>query len=169
MLRILRETEADGPEVEALLDLAFAPGRELLSSYQLRGGVTPVHELGRVSRDEYDALVGCIRYWPVRLGAEGAPALLLGPIAVHPIRQGEGLGAVLIRETLEAAAAAGWTRVLLVGDRPYYARFGFSRDLARALAFPQPVNAERVLARALAPDAFAGISGPVRPWGPASG
>ncbi len=166
MLRVLRETPADGPEIEVLLDLAFAPGRELLSSYQLRAGVPPVAALCRVARDDYDAVVGAIRYWPVALGETGAPALLLGPVAVHPTRQGEGVGAMLIADTLAAAAEAGWTRVILVGDEPYYARFGFSRAAAAALDFPKPVNPARVLGRALVPGAFAGLSGPVRPAPP---
>jgi predicted N-acetyltransferase YhbS len=166
--RLLRERPEDGPEVEWLLDLAFAPGREALSSYRLRQGVAPVSELCRVVRDEYDALAGCIRYWPVRVdkcgGERGAPALLLGPVAVHPTRQGEGIGALLMRETLADAAALGWTRVVLVGDLPYYTRFGFSREAARSLEFPPPYNPDRLLGRALAAGAFENCSGTIRPW-----
>ncbi|GMG82191.1 N-acetyltransferase [Paralimibaculum aggregatum] len=164
MLRFLPETETDLPEVEGLLDLAFAPGRELLSSYQLRQGVPPVAGLSMIARDDYDALVGAIRFWPVRVGAAGDPALLLGPVAVHPIRQGEGIGAALIGETLERAAESGWPAVILVGDEPYYRRFGFTRAAAEALDFPRPVNPARVLARALRPDGLAHLAGAVRPW-----
>jgi predicted N-acetyltransferase YhbS len=166
--RLLRERPEDGPEVEWLLDLAFAPGRTALSSYRLRQGVAPVAPLCTLVRDEYDALAGCIRYWPVRIdrcaGERGAPALLLGPVAVHPTRQGEGIGALLMRETLADAAALGWSRVVLIGDQPYYARFGFSREAARRLAFPAPYNPDRLLARALVPGAFDGCCGMVRPW-----
>ncbi|MGF1445735.1 MAG: GNAT family N-acetyltransferase [Pikeienuella sp.] len=174
MLRFLQERGPDAAEVETLLDLAFAPGRELLSSYQLRAGVAPVAELCQIVRDDYDTLVGCIRYWPVMIGGSdgpagaarepGWPALLLGPIAVHPIRQGEGIGAALMRDTLSAATASGWARVLLVGDAPYYTQFGFSRAAAQGLVFPQPVNEARVLARALVPGGMAGVSGPVHSW-----
>ena len=97
MFRILRESARDRDEVEALLDLAFAPGRTALSSYRLRDGVPTIAELSLVARDDYDAVGGSIRYWPVRVGEAGAPALL-GPVAVHPTRQGEGLGALLITE-----------------------------------------------------------------------
>jgi predicted N-acetyltransferase YhbS len=164
MFRILKETPADSPEVELLFDLAFAPGRTALSSYRLRDGVDPVAELSLVARDEYDALSGAIRYWPVRVGPAGAPSLLLGPVAVHPTRQGEGLGALLITESLERAARRGWTRVILVGDAPYYRRFGFSRETALGLEYPPPTNPDRLLARALAPGAFAGVSGMVGRW-----
>jgi predicted N-acetyltransferase YhbS len=165
MFRIRRETPADRAEVEYLLDLAFAPGRTALSSYRLRDGVDPVPELCLVARDEYDVLAGAIRYWPVRVGEAGTPALLLGPVAVHPTRQGEGLGALLIAESLHQAARRDWTRVILVGDEPYYRRFGFTRDVARALDYPPPTNPDRLLARALAPGAFAGVAGMVRRWG----
>jgi predicted N-acetyltransferase YhbS len=161
MFRLLPERPDDAMEVEMLLDLAFAPGRQLLSSYRLREGVPPVAELCRVVRDEYDAVVGAIRFWPVAIGEARAPALLLGPIAVHPIRQGEGLGALMMEDTLAAARWLGWHRVILVGDEPYYSRFGFRRETAAALTFPPPTNAARVLGLALTPGAFDGIAGAV--------
>ena len=164
MFRLLPERPDDHDAVEALFDLAFAPGRTALSAYSLRDGVAPVGDLSTVARDDHDSLAGAVRVWPVRVGTPGMPALLLGPIAVHPTRQGEGLGAMLMHETLARARGAGWRRVLLVGDAPYYQRFGFSREAAAALDFPRPVNPNRVLALELAPGAMAGISGPVRPW-----
>ena len=163
MFRLEPETPADVDEVEVLLDTAFGPGRTGLSSYRLREGVDPVPELCLLARDEYDSLAGAIRYWPVRIGP-GHPALLLGPVAVHPTRQGEGLGAWLIVETLERAAALGWSRVVLVGDEPYYGRFGFHRPLAERLSFPPPVNEARLLARELVPGAMVQVAGPVRRW-----
>lgn len=165
MFTLHREGPADTDEVEWLYDLAFAPGRRALSSYRLREGVEPVPELSRIARDEYGAVGGAIRYWPVRIGEAGAPSLLLGPVAVHPTRQGEGLGGLLLHETLAAARDLGWGRVVLVGDEPYYRRFGFARETARALSFPPPTNPERLLARALTPGAFDGVSGEVRRWG----
>lgn len=164
MFRVLRETAADYAEVEFLFDLAFAPGRTALSSYRLRDGVEPVAGLCLVARDDYDVIAGAIRYWPVRVGEAGAPSLLLGPVAVHPTRQGEGLGALLITESLDRALESGWTRVILVGDEPYYRRFGFSREAAPELAYPPPTNPDRLLARALVPGAFDGVSGMVRRW-----
>ena len=163
MFRLTQERPEDGPEVEWLLDLAFGPGRTGLSSYQLRQGVDPVPELSTIARDEYDVLAGAIRYWPVAIGESRDPALLLGPVAVHPTRQGEGLGALLIVETLDLARDAGWARILLVGDAPYYVRFGFSRDVTRELDFPRPFNPERLLGRALVEGAFSDCSGMVLP------
>lgn len=164
MVGLTVETERDADEVEWLYDLTFAPGRQALSSYRLRQGAAPIAPLCQIVRDEYGALSGAIRYWPVRIGEAGAPALLLGPVAVHPTRQGEGIGALLITSTLADAAAAGWTRVILVGDEPYYRRFGFTRAAAAALTFPPPTNPDRLLAHALAEGAFDGVSGMVRTW-----
>lgn len=164
MFRLLRERESDAWEVEALYDLCFAPGRGALSSYQLREGVAPVADLCTIARDEYDSVVGAIRYWPVRFGAREIPALLLGPVAVHPTLQGEGLGALLIVETLDLALKAGWERVILVGDEPYYRRFGFRRDLAERLDYPKPVNFNRLLARELVPGAMKDVEGMVHRW-----
>ncbi|MEM7238433.1 MAG: N-acetyltransferase [Pseudomonadota bacterium] len=164
MLRLLRETPDDTYEVEMLFDLAFAPGRGALSSYQLRDGIAPVADLCTVARDDFDVVVAAIRYWPVQIGDAGTPALLLGPIAVHPTRQGEGLGALLIGQTLDAAADSGWSLVILVGDRPYYARFGFESAARRGIDFPPPVNLDRVLIRELSHDAMEGVTGMVLPW-----
>ncbi|MBP7000531.1 GNAT family N-acetyltransferase [Amaricoccus sp.] len=164
MLRIHTETPQDGADVETLYDLAFAPGRTALSSYRLREGMPHEAGLSLVARDEWDAVAGAIRYWRVRVGEAGAPALLLGPVAVHPTRQGEGLGGLLIADSLELAAAHGWLRVILVGDEPYYRRFGFTRDAGRALEYPPPTNPDRLLARALAPGGLDGVSGMVRRW-----
>ena len=152
------ESPEDGWEVEALLDTAFAPGRTSLSSYRLRAG-PPVAALCHVARDELGILAGAIRFWPVRVGT--APALLLGPVAVHPTRQGEGLGAFLIEESLDEARR-DWDRVLLVGDAAYYGRFQFAR-LPEVL-MPPPTDPARVLGRALAPGAWDGIAGEVTAW-----
>ena len=154
-----REEEADWWEVEALFDLCFAPGREALSSYRLREGVSPIRDLCLVARDEEGIVAGAIRYWPVRVGQ--APALLLGPVAVHPTHQGEGLGGLLIRESL-AGARPEWERVLLVGDAPYYRRFGFER--LSGVKMPPPTNPERVLGRALVAGGWDGVRGEVRRW-----
>lgn len=140
-----QETPSDGQAVEALLDLCFAPGREALSSYRLREGVAPVPELCLLIKDGFGSVAGSIRHWPILAG--GSPALLLGPLAVHPTRQGEGLGAILVGESLGIAASLGWRTVVMVGDFAYYRRFGFKK--APGLQYPPPVSQSRVLYRHL--------------------
>ncbi|MEM7472653.1 MAG: N-acetyltransferase [Pseudomonadota bacterium] len=156
-MELIQEHEDDWWEVEALYDLCFAPGREALSSYRLRDDVDPVADLCLVARDDDGILGGVIRYWPVRVSDQ--PVLLLGPIAVHPTRQGEGLGAFLMGASLEKARALGWARVLLVGDAPYYARFGFAK--LDGVEMPPPTNPERVLGLSLAKGGWSGLTGKV--------
>ncbi|SMX42121.1 GNAT family N-acetyltransferase [Maliponia aquimaris] len=157
MFTLAQERPEDGLDVEGLFDLAFAPGRTLLSSYRLRDDVPPVAELCWIARDETGTLGGAIRYWPVCVGGVGA--LLMGPVAVHPIAQGEGLGAAMISGTLERAGELGHARVLLVGDAPYYSRFGFVR--LDEVEMPPPTNPDRVLGLELTPGAWAGVAGEV--------
>lgn len=157
MFTLKQETEDDWWEVEALYDLCFAPGREALSSYRLRDGVPPVASLSRVARDDQGILGGAIRFWPVQVGT--VRTLLLGPVAVHPTAQGEGLGGALIRDSIDQARADGWARVLLVGDEPYYQRFGFHR--VNDVRMPPPTNPNRVLGLALKPGAWDGVTGDV--------
>lgn len=157
MFTLSQETPNDWWDVEALYDLCFAPGRTILSSYRLRDGVPQVASLCRIARDEQGNLGGAIRYWPVLVG--GHRTLLLGPVAVHPTAQGEGLGAALIRDTLEQARADGWQRVLLVGDAPYYTRFGFEH--LEDVIMPPPTNPDRVLGLELQPGAWKDVAGEV--------
>lgn len=155
MYEICPETAADEPEVEALYDLCFAPGRTALSSYRLREGVPRVADLCLVLRDPSGILMAAIRFWPVRVARR--PVLLLGPIAVHPTAQGEGLGGLLMRDSLTRARKLGWARVLLVGDAPYYSRFGFSR--LDHVVMPPPTNPDRVLGLELRPGAWVDVAG----------
>jgi predicted N-acetyltransferase YhbS len=164
MYQLEEETDADWWEVEALYDLCFAPGRTALSSYRLRDGVAKVAPLCLVLRDETGTLAAVIRYWPIQVG--GKPVLLLGPVAVHPTRQGEGLGGLLINESLAEAKRLGWERVMLVGDAPYYQRFGFRK--LRGVIMPPPTNPDRVLGLDLVRDGWAGVTGHVEKYtGPA--
>lgn len=174
------EAADDRHEVEALYDRVFGPTRRDLSSYQLRNGVDPVAGLGFVLCDGCGQLVGAIRFWPVWIGegTERWPSLLVGPVGVHPTRQGEGFGGLLIRHGVAIAAEtplpatarsnACWSRALLIGDAPYYGRFGFGKDLARGIRFPPPTDPERVLARELRPGSMTGVAGPVLPWNTAA-
>lgn len=155
MYQLEEEGEADLHEVEGLYDLCFAPGRTALSSYRLREGVAAVAALCLVLRDGDGLLAGAIRHWPVRVGEHAV--LLLGPVAVHPTRQGEGLGGYLIHESLAEARRLGWARVLLVGDAPYYGRFGFRR--LDGVTMPPPTNPDRVLGVALVPGGWDGVAG----------
>ena len=154
-ITLLQEKPDDWWEVEALFDLCFAPGRTALSSYRLRDDVDPVPQLCLTARDNDGILAGAIRHWPVDI--DGKAAVLLGPVAVHPTRQGEGLAGFLIFRAIEIATLLGWDRMMLVGDASYYGRYGFSK--LDDVIMPQPTNPDRVLGLSLSHGAWGGVRG----------
>jgi len=139
------ELPTDHDAIEHLLDLSFGLSRRTKTSYRLREGSIAAEGLSRVVRDPELGVVGAISYWPLRIGAEGRDALLLGPLAVHPERQNKGIGLGLMKETLAEAQRRGHALVLLVGDAPYYARVGFMKVPERQLELPGPVDPARLL------------------------
>ncbi len=158
---IVEETAADIPAREALLDSAFGPARFLKTCERLREGCTPAPGLALVARDEEGDLIATIRLWPIMAGRH--PALLLGPLAVAEPARALGLGAAMVCESLARAEALGHRAVLLVGDAPYYRRFGFERRFTEKLVLPGPVERARVLGLEFVPHALDGAEGRVRP------
>jgi len=151
-----------GPR-EALLDAAFGRKERFAKTCQrLREGRVPAQGLALAARRDGD-LIGTLRLWHVDAG--GVPALLLGPLAVASTHRSFGLGKRLMQEGLARAAALGHRAVILVGDAPYYAQFGFSRAPMQALAMPGPIEQERFLGLEFEPGALAGACGVVKATG----
>ena len=141
-VHVVREAASDAPLVERLAERAFGPGRFARTAYRLREVAQPDWSLCFVARVS-TLLVGANRMTPVRIG--DAPALMLGPLTVDPAFRGRGIAAGLVSRSLDAARASGHGLVMLVGDEPYYRRFGFTRTPAGRLVMPGPVDAARVL------------------------
>jgi predicted N-acetyltransferase YhbS len=152
------QTPADDAEVEHLLDLTFGLSRRTKTSYRLREGSQAMAHLSLVIRDREVELAGAISYWPLVIGQTFTPALLLGPLAVHPARQNLGIGRALMTVSLERAKAMGHRLVLLVGDAPYYARVGFKVVPLGQLQLPGPVDPARFMYLELVPDALRGVT-----------
>ena len=161
MIKIFEELPVDVLEVEELLDLTFGPGRNALSSYRFRDGVDPIKELCFVMRDDYNVLVGVIRFWPIFISLQKHPSLLLGPLGIHPTRQGEGLGEILISTALKKAKKHGWLRVLLVGDIDYYKRFCFSQHLVEGIYLQDKTRNERLLGLEIVEGSLSNLVGPI--------
>jgi predicted N-acetyltransferase YhbS len=155
-MTIRHERLADVAAREALLDEAFGDGRLRKSSQRLRDGRPPAEGLAFVAT-EAGRLVGTARLWDVACG--GWPALLLGPVAVACDRQGEGIGAALIAHAIGAARARGHAAIVLVGDAPYYGRFGFTAEKTGALAMPGPFERHRLLGLELIAGSLDGACG----------
>lgn len=157
MLTIREENFRDIEAREALLDACFGAERFQKTCERLREGRMPAEGLSLVVEQDGD-LIGTVRLWHVSAGPN-RPALMLGPIAVDPSRQGLGVGAKLMREALKRAAERGHKAVLLVGDAPYYARFGFSTDKTGFLWLPGPYERNRFLALELEGGSLGGARG----------
>src|SRR5262245_46585070 len=127
------ETEQDAAALSQLSAQAFGPGRFGRTAYRIREGVAPGSSLALTAWLD-DRLVGGIRFTAVTIGGEGG-ALLLGPLVVDPVYNGKGYGKALVAEGLARARSQGFRLVVLVGDMPYYGRFGFVpvRSCCRAL------------------------------------
>jgi predicted N-acetyltransferase YhbS len=162
MITIRDEIAADVPAREALLDRCMGERRTAKSSERLREGRLPAEGLA-LTAERDGVVVATVRLWHVE--AEGCRALLLGPLAVAPELQGEGLGKAMMHEAIARAAARGHGAILLVGDAPYYARFGFDGRGMADLAMPGPVERARFLGLELRPGALAGASGVLQPAG----
>jgi predicted N-acetyltransferase YhbS len=163
MFTITTERAEDGPAIEALLDDAFGPFRDSKVSYRYRAGVAPAAHLSLVARDAAGGVIGTIRYWPVLVGHATRPGLLLGPLAVAAGQRTLGIGAELVRRTLDMAAWARHERVLLVGDHAYYERFGFVPAAPLGVVMPGE-NPARLQALALTAHGLTDVAGPLRPW-----
>lgn len=161
MITLASERAVHAPAIERLLDDAFGPERWQKTCQRLRDGQAPLDGLSLVALAEDGELVGTVRLWPVLAG--GRRSALLGPLAVAAAWQGRGIGSALISEVLARARTAGEGSILLVGDAPYYGRFGFAAALSRSLRLPGPVERARFLGRELVPGALAGAKGLVRP------
>lgn len=156
ILTIDPETRTDTMAREALLDAALGVARFGKTSERLRLGRLPAEGLA-FSLKEDGKLVGTVRLWNVLAG--GVPALLLGPLAVAKSHAGRGLGTKLMQHSLGQAALLGHKAVILVGDAPFYARFGFTSASTDNLALPGPVDASRFLGCELVEGALASAFG----------
>jgi len=167
MISIRKERPPDVAAREALLDEAFGDLRWRKSSQRLRDGRLPTEGLAFVAVDG-QMVVGTARLWTIACGTD-LSVLLLGPVAVAADYRNRGIGAALINHALNAARRRGYRAVVLVGDAPYYGRFGFSAEKTGALRMPGPFERHRLLALELVPGALKGARGLLRaPSQPAS-
>lgn len=158
--RIRDERGHDPAAREALLDAAFGPSRFAKTCERLREGRLPAEGLALVAEDRAGRLIGTVRLWHVDAGEAGS-SLMLGPIAVDADARSLGVGGALMRAAIGRAKRFGHRSIVLVGDAPYYERFGFSAGLALGLDLPGPVDRARFLALELEPGALAEARGMV--------
>ena len=157
-LTIRPERPDDAEPIERLHERAFGPGRFARTAFRLRERAAETPELCFTALVG-TLLVGSVRMSPISIGPE--PALMLGPLAVEPAFDGRGIGSALMRAALAAARDGGHGLAILVGDEPYYGRFGFARAPRGRFAMPAPVDPARLLAVELAEGSLARAHGRV--------
>src|SRR6476620_9114549 len=159
---IRTERASDVVAREALLDACFGANRQMRTCQRLRDGRAPAEGLS-LSVVRQGRLVGTVRLWHVSAG--GQPALMLGPLAVEASSRQLGVGAALMDHALAAAKARGHRAVILLGDAPYYARFGFSAAKTTQLTLPGAFERDRLLGLELSEGALDGVGGMIAPTG----
>jgi len=124
------EEEPDRPAALEVESLAFGGSAEAAIVERVRD------EDGSFSlvAIEGERLVGHVQLSRAWIGDR--PVLALGPIGVHPDRQGGGIGSSLVRSALDEACRRGEVAVILLGSPDYYPRFGFSPAVAWGLRNP---------------------------------
>jgi predicted N-acetyltransferase YhbS len=159
---IRAERASDVAAREALLDACFGDNRHMRTCQRLRDGRAPAEGLA-LSAVRQGRVIGSVRLWHVSAG--GIPALMLGPLAVEASSRQLGVGAALMDHALAAAKARGHRAVILLGDAPYYARFGFSAARTGGLSLPGAFERDRLLGLELSEGALDGAWGMIAPTG----
>ena len=148
--RTLIPLEAVEPAmIEQLLDRAFEPERRRRTSYAIRSGTDWLPALSFAALDEEGLLAGTIQAWPVALTDDGGrahPLIMVGPVAIVPELQGAGYGRMLMAAQASAFDPAAALPQVLIGDAPYYGRFGFD-EAPRGWRCPGPWDPARLLVR----------------------
>ena len=137
-VRILRERSGDVAAIDALVLGAFGPGRFAKTAERLREAAALA---AGFCAFEGERLIGSVRLWSITVGA--ARSVFLGPIAVDAASRRGGLGAYLVQACIDEARMMGLDGVLLVGDPPYFSRFGFLPAPEAVLS--GPVDRRRVM------------------------
>ncbi|MBR0874109.1 N-acetyltransferase [Bradyrhizobium tropiciagri] len=160
---IRAERASDVVAREALLDACFGANRHTRTCQRLRDGRAPAEGLSLAAARQDGRLVGTVRLWHVSAG--GRSALMLGPLAVDDDCRGLGVGAALMARALAVAKARGHGAVILLGDGPYYVRYGFTAAKTGELSLPGAFERERLLGLELVEGALDGAWGIIVPTG----
>jgi putative acetyltransferase len=159
-MRIRSEETADLSGIRAVNLAAFETSAEADLVDALRGQGSPVISL---IAEDGGAIVGHILFSPVMLGGHpGVRIMGLGPMAVMPARQRQGIGSALVRDGLDACKHIGASAVVVVGHATYYPRFGFAPASRFGLSCQYDVPDDVFMATELDPRALTGVAGTVR-------
>jgi len=152
----LTEDASHDAVIELINEEAFGPGRHTRAAARIREQGPHDLSLSFICTDNGEAIAS-VRMTPVLAG--GVKGHLLGPLAVRPSHKNRGIGRELVRIAIQAARRKGSEGVILIGDPPYYMPLGFEKVAYQALAFPGPVDPNRVLVVPMAGDVHDRLKG----------
>jgi predicted N-acetyltransferase YhbS len=153
-------TEFDLPAIFALNERVFGPGRFTRTAYRIRERL-PLISRFCLKAMHGQQLIAAIRFTEITI--DGRPgAMMLGPLAVATDYTGLGYGRRLISDGMANAKLAGLNLCVLVGNEPYYRRFGFVVLPAGQIVLPGPADPARMLAAELTSGAISQYHGLVR-------
>lgn len=156
------ERSGDEATIYEINRLAFESEDEpkLVDAVRASDGFIP--ELSLVAERD-DRLVGHALFSRAAIRTETGeiPVLVLGPIAVLPECQNQGIGSQLIEAGLARARELGEKLVVLVGHPWYYPRFGFRPAIPLGIDYPTPIRVEVFMVLELTPGALEGIRGTI--------
>ena len=161
MITIRAENAEDIPAVRRVNELAFGRPNEAALVDALRPAAHPQLSLVAVENGQ---VVGHIFFSPVSIESEDSTssALALGPLAVLPEYQRQGVGSQLVREGLRECQHGGWNVVVVLGHPAYYPRFGFIPASRKGLRCEYPVPDEVFMVAELESSALGGRRGLVK-------
>lgn len=165
-LLVRREAAADRRTVETLVRDAFwnvyQPGAtEHAVLHRLREDEAFIPELSLVAVLDGTIAGHVAGVRGVIHGRDGRDrsVITLGPIAVRPDLQRQGIGRALISRFIEVARSQQAPAVLLCGDPDYYGRLGFSPAERFGICTADGFYADALQALELLPDALEGAGG----------
>lgn len=142
-IRVREENERDHEAIRALLISAFGGTAEADLVEDLRRDSDLAVSL--VAYDE-EGVHGYAAFSPLAIDGAALRAAALGPLAVAPERQRQGIGKFLAGHGLLRLREAGFDLVLVLGDPAYYGELGFEADAARAFKTPYDGPYQQALA-----------------------
>jgi putative acetyltransferase len=159
---IRKEAQQDHPHVRRVNDLAFGQPNEGAMVEQLRSNPRFIPELSLVALDG-DVVAGHILFFPIDIitADDRKTSLSLAPLAVHPDRQGRGIGGRLVAEGLSVARRLGFDSVIVTGHPDYYPRFGFRPASEWGIRSPVEAPDEAFMALELTEGGLEGKAGVV--------
>lgn len=171
MATLIPLSQVEPAMIEELLDAAFGPDRHARTAYRIREGMDWLEALSFAALDDDEMLAGTIQCWPVALidpKARAHPLVMVGPVAVMPGLQGEGYGKALMAAALGAIDGGVDEGALplpqvLIGDEPYYGRWGFSAAHTGGWHCPGPYDPARLLLRSYNAGVLP-VEGMLGPW-----